>query len=144
MLILQIKKDIVQAMRDKDKAKLSTLRMLVATIEKKQIESKGGLTDLEVIESIGKNLKQLNQEIEALVNANRETTSQKIEKELLLSYLPQQLTEAELQSEVDVIVGLTKSQGQSMGVAMGIASTQFKGRADMKLVSKLVREGMMN
>lgn len=149
MLILQIKKDIREAMKNKDKAKLSTLRMLVATIEKKQIESKGGLTNLDVIESIGKNIKQLNQEIESIVTANRDNASEKIakleaEKNVLIEYLPKQLTPEELQMEVDSLVGLVKSQGGNMGVAMGIASTQFKGRADMKSVSKLVKEGMMN
>lgn len=147
MLILKIKKDIQEAMKNKDKDKLSTLRMLVATIEKKQIENKSVLTDLEVIESIGKNIKQLNQEIESVKLANREKSSEKIaklesEKDVLQEYLPQQLAQEELQMEVDSIVESVKSQGGNMGMAMGLATKQFKGRADMKAVSMLVKEGM--
>lgn len=145
MLITQIKQDVKQAMRDKDKAKLSTLRMLIATIEKKQIETKGILTDLEVIESISKNIKQLNQEIESIVTANRDNASEKIakldsEKEVLLSYLPKQLSEEEIRTHVTHALELI-SKGE-IASPMQYLSTKLKGKADMKLVNKLVKEGM--
>lgn len=145
MLITQIKEDVKKAMRNKDKAKLSTLRMLVATIEKKQIETKGILTDLEVIESIGKNIKQLNQEIESIVTANRDNASEKIakldaEKEVLLSYLPKQLTEDEIRIQVAHAIQLV-SQGEIKS-PMQYLSKELKGKADMQLVNKLVKEGM--
>jgi len=145
MLITQIKQDVKQAMRDKDKAKLSTLRMLVATIEKKQIETKGILTDLEVIESIGKNIKQLNQEIESIVTANRDNASEKIakldsEKEVLLSYLPKQLSEKEIGIYVAHALRLL-AEGEIKS-PMQYLSKELKGQADMQLVSKLVKEGM--
>ena len=145
-LVEIIQNDMKQAMRDKNKEKLSTLRMLLATIEKKKVEKKlklvTELAESDIIDSISKNVKQLDQEIESLINAGRDVTSQLAEKKVLSEYLPKQMTIDEITKEVSAIVKLVKSAGGNMGVAMKEASAKMKGKADMKLVSQLVKEGM--
>lgn len=145
-LVEIIQNDMKQAMRDKNKEKLSTLRMLLATIEKKKVEKKlklvTELAESDIIDSISKNVKQLDQEIESLINAGRDVTSQLAEKKVLSEYLPKQMTIDEITKEVGAIVKLVKSAGGNMGVAMKEASAKMKGKADMKLVSQLVKEGM--
>lgn len=145
-LVEIIQNDMKQAMRDKNKEKLSTLRMLLATIEKKKVEKKlklvTELAESDIIDSISKNVKQLDQEIESLINAGRDVASQLAEKKVLSEYLPKQMTIDEITKEVSAIVKLVKSAGGNMGVAMKEASAKMKGKADMKLVSQLVKEGM--
>lgn len=145
-LVEIIQNDMKQAMRDKNKEKLSTLRMLLATIEKKKVEKKlklvTELAESDIIDAISKNVKQLDQEIESLVSAGRDVASQLAEKKVLSEYLPKQMTIDEIAKEVSAIVKLVKSAGGNMGVAMKEASAKMKGKADMKLVSQLVKEGM--
>jgi uncharacterized protein len=149
MTLLQtIQKDMKDAMLNKEKEKLSTLRLLLATIEKKKVEKKlKDLTDVtnnDILESISKNIKVLDQEIESLENVGRDTSKQQAEKALLTTYLPKQLTQEEIEEQVRVIVSVTKRAGGNIGVAMKEASAKMKGKADMKLVSELVKKGMKN
>lgn len=145
-LIQTIQNNLLQAMHDREKEKVSTFRMLVATMEKKKVEKKlkvvTDLSESDVIDAIGKNIKQLDQEIESLVKAGRDTSKQQRERELLTTFLPKQLTMEEVEEQVNLIVNIVKQAGGNMGIAMSEASAKMKGKADMKLVSKLVREGM--
>lgn len=145
-LVETIQNDMKQAMRDKEKEKLSTLRMLLATVEKKKVEKKlklvTELAESDVIDAVSKNVKALDQEIDSLVKAGRDTSKQEAEKALLNTYLPKQLTAEEIQAEVNAIVKVVKSAGGNMGVAMKEVTAKMKGKADMKLVSQLVKEGM--
>lgn len=148
MLITTIQEDIKNAMLKKEKQKLTTLRLLLATIEKKKTEKKlkdiSELKDEDVLDAISKNLKTLDQEIDALQNVGRDTTKQEAEKELLMAYMPKQMNIEEIQEVVTAITSRVKEAGGNMGVAMKEATLEMKGKADMKLVSQMVKEGMKN
>src|SRR6185312_2098838 len=138
MLVEKIKSDIVSAMKSKDKEKLSTLRMLLAKIEKEKISLKlsdlSDLTDQQVESVVSSAIKELNKEIESYVAVGRTTESQEVEKEVLLSYLPKQLTEEEIKLEV---VNAVLSLDGGIGDIMKHLSSALQGKADMKLVSQL-------
>ncbi|EOO11296.1 GatB/YqeY domain-containing protein [Bacillus cereus] len=136
-MIKTIKDDMKQAMRDKNKVKLSTLRMLIASTEKERIASKvEELSSEAVITCINRELKAIGQEIEGLVLAGRDTSSQEEQKEILMEYLPKQLTEEEIAEKVREAT----ATAPNMGLAMKQLSAELKGKADMSLVSKLVKE----
>jgi uncharacterized protein len=138
-LINQIKADMKQAMRNKDKVTLSTLRMLLATIDNERIKLKRDLTDDDVITCINRNLKQLMQEIDSLADANRSIDNQLEQRAILVDYLPKQLTEEEVRALVREAVIEVKLEGGNFGQVMKQLS-DLKGKADMKFVSSLARE----
>lgn len=140
-LINKIKQDMVQAMKNKEKAKLTTLRMLLAKVEKEKVSLKlaevSDLTEVQVESVILKNIKELDKEIESYVQVGRDTSSQQTEKELLLTYLPTQLTESEIEFEVYVAIGMFRN-----GVIKNPMQhlSKLKGKADMVLVNKILKE----
>jgi hypothetical protein len=142
-MIDTLKNDMKQAMRDKNKEKLSTLRMLLATIETER--SKAGLgsvedfTEEQIIGFINRNIKALKQEIESLKNADRDFSKQEREIEVLTGYLPQQLDEIGIRLAVETAIrAINKTEG-TFGSLMGMLSI-LKGKADMGLVSKIAKE----
>jgi uncharacterized protein YqeY len=137
-MLEQIKADRITAMKNKDKAKRTTLQLLLAKLEKEQIALQTELTKEQIEVVINRSLKELDKEIESYKAVSRETTSQEAEKKLLLSYLPKQLTENEIRAEVKlanklVEDGVTKN-------AMQYLSNKLQGKANMGLVSKIVKE----
>lgn len=139
-MINQIKADMKQAMKDKNKVKLSTLRMLITTLDNERIKLKvEELSEDAILTCINRNLKQLDQEIESVKNAGRELGTQLEQKEVLMSYLPKQLTEEEVTLIVRQAVIEVKSEGENFGGVMKRLSG-LKGQADMKLVSKIAKE----
>lgn len=148
MLITTIQDDIKNAMLNKEKQKLITLRLLLATVEKIKVEKKvkdvTDLKDEDILNAISKNLKTLDQEIIPLERIGRDTSKQEAERELLMTYLPKQMSVEEIQKVVTAITSRVKEAGGNMGVAMKEATVEMKGKADMKLVSQLVKEGMKN
>lgn len=137
----QIKADSVQAMKAKETERLSTLRLLIAELEK-EMKTTGAteLSDEQTQTVISRQIKKLDKEIESYLAVGRGTASQEAEKALLQSYLPKQLTDEEIAGHVREVVGNVKTNGQNMGVAMKILSSSLKGKADMNKVSKMVKE----
>ncbi|NUJ17345.1 hypothetical protein FKN04_12220 [Bacillus glycinifermentans] len=144
----QIKKDTAQALKSKDKEKLSTLRLLVSKLEKEKVSLKlsniAELSDDQVQTVIRRNIKELDKEIEAYKAVDRDASSQEAEKQLLMSYLPKQLTESEIKNVVSSIVEYVKVSGGNIGMAMKLASQELKGKADMKLVNQIVKQSLNN
>lgn len=137
-LFNQIKEDAKQAMRAKEKEKLSTLRLLTAELEKEmKLTGVNELTDEQVQTVISRQIKKLDKEIESYVAVNRATEKQEAEKEVLFSYLPKQLTEAEIHNEILVALALVKS-GDIKNPMQYLS--KLKGKADMGLVSRIVKE----
>lgn len=141
-LLLNIKQDRITAMKTGDKATRETLQLLLAKIEKAQIENKAELTDEQVQAVVSKNIKELDKEMESYVAVGRGAESQEKEKELLLTYLPKQLTEDEIKEIVAKVAKNTAESGLKIGEAMKELSAILKGKADMKLVSKLAKEAL--
>ena len=141
-MILKLKQDMIQAMKDKDKVKVTTIRMLIASVEKERLElvRQGKLAlnavanDDIVLLCVKRNIKALKEQLTYLTTAGRDTTDQDKEMEVLMAYLPQQLTTEQIQEEVDKIV----KESPSIGAAMK-ALAHLKDNADMKEVSTLVK-----
>lgn len=146
MLKQQLRDELKQAMLAKDTIRTSVLRMLISGIGYYEIQ-KGGAgyeaTDEDVLTIIRKEVKQHKDSIEQFTDAGRKDLSDKETKELviLLSYLPAQMNEEEIEKLViDAINKTGASAPSDMGKIMGALMPQVKGKADGGLVSKIVKE----
>ena len=143
----KITEEIKNSLKNGDKDRVSALRLLLAAIKQKEIDSREQLSDLEVIQVITKLAKQRKESIDQYLKANRTDLAQKEELELkiLSSYLPSQLSDKEVEKVIDETLQEVGSTDKSeMGKIMGIITKKLKGRADMGKVSKLVREKLIS
>ncbi|PES54469.1 GatB/YqeY domain-containing protein [Bacillus thuringiensis] len=135
--VAEIKKDMIQAMKDKDTVRKTILRMLLATMEKERIALVVCELNTDQIQTcIRREIKAVDAEIEGLEMAGRDTSDKHVERKVLEEYLPKQLTEDEIKVHVNEVV----KDAANMGAAMKQLSGKLKGIADMGLVNKLVRE----
>lgn len=135
--------DMKDAMRAQDKARLSTIRMLLSAVKYKEIDLGKKLTDEEVIETITSMVKQRRDSIEQFAKAGRTDLVEKEEAELRLlqGYLPEQLTPEEIGAEIEKAVNEAGAAGmKDLGKVMKLLMPKVSGRADGKLVSDKVRE----
>ena len=139
----KITEEIKNSLKNGDKDRVSALRLLLAAIKQKEIDSREQLSDLEVIQVITKLAKQRKESIDQYQKANRTDLAQKEELELkiLSSYLPSQLSDKELKKVIEETLQEVGSTDKSeMGKIMGMLTKKLKGTADMGKVSKLIRE----
>lgn len=144
-LLLQIDQDLITAMKEKEEIKVSTLRMLKSALKNFEIQKKATLEESDIIKVIQSQIKSRHDSIALYKKGGREELAQKEEKEIeiLKNYLPQQLSEEEIRSKVAEIIKEVGAQNiQDMGKVMGKASQEFKGTADMSLVSRIVKESL--
>ncbi len=136
--------DLVKAMKEKDKELLSVLRMVKGAMMLEEINVKRELNDSEVLMVISKQIKTRKDSIAEFEKANRTDLIEKTQSEinLLEKYLPKQLTEEEIKKEVEKVIDMVKpTSSKDMGKVMKELSS-LRGKADMSLVSKLVKEMM--
>lgn len=139
----KILKDIVNAMKEKDKEKLSTLRLLKGAMQLEEINKKKELNDDEVIGLIAKQIKTRKESIEEFKKANRTDLIEKTEKEIeiLNLYMPEQLTEEEVLKEIDLAFSeVQPTSMKDMRSLMTILNPKLKGKADMSYVSKVIKD----
>lgn len=139
-----ILKDMRESMKSGDKEKLIILRLLVSSLENEKVNKKlstiDELKDEDVITIVQKQVKLLDQEIESLIKADRDTTRVVSQKSVVSAYLPKQLSEQELEDYINNKINeLNISSLGEQGKLMGILSKELKGKADLGLVSKIVR-----
>lgn len=137
-----INNDLKEAMKAKDTVKLGALRMLSAEIKKREIDKRSNLDDGEVQKAISTMLKQRQDSIEAFVKGNRPDLAEKekLEVDILSVYLPQQLSDAELEKLVVEAIQETGAQGPNdIGKVMKAVIAKAAGRADGKRVNELAR-----
>jgi uncharacterized protein len=130
------------AMKARDAVRVSTLRLAMAAAHNRQIELGHALTDAEVIEVLDRQVKQRRESIELYRKGGRPELADAEEAELavLREFLPEPLTDAELERLAREAVAATSAQGPAdMGRVMGALVPQTKGRADGRAVSELVR-----
>jgi hypothetical protein len=138
----QIRSDMKDAMRAGEKDRLSVIRMLLAAIQTREIETREDLSDNEVMQIVEKLIKQRKDSAKQFADAGRdERAAQELsEGEQLQAYLPEQLSEAELTSMLDEILAATgASSMKDMGKVMAALREQAQGRADMGALSALVK-----
>jgi uncharacterized protein len=141
----QIIEDMKAAMRAKDSAKLGTIRLLTAAMKQKEVDERIELTDAHVLAIIEKMIKQRKDSITQFEAGGRQdlADNEKAEMEVLSAYMPAAMPEAEIQAEVAAAVAATGAAGpQDMGKVMGVLKPKLAGRADMTVVSALVKAAL--
>ncbi len=142
----RITEDMKNAMRAKDSARLTTIRMLTAALKQKEVDERVTLTDADVLAIVDKLVKQRRDSIAQFEKAARTdlVDKEKAEIEVLSAYLPQALTEAEILEEIAATVAkLGVSGPQAMGKVMAELKPRMAGRADMTRVSALVKAALV-
>lgn len=135
--------DLTVAAKARDKLRLSTLRMLLAAIKNREIELRRELTEAELLDTVGKLIKQHQDSIEQFRRGGRDDLAEKEEAEarLLSAYLPEPLTPAQLAAKVDeAIARAGATSRRDMGKVMKLLLPEIAGRADGKAASDLVQE----
>ncbi|MGI5901674.1 MAG: GatB/YqeY domain-containing protein [Desulfitobacteriia bacterium] len=141
--------DMKVAMKAKEegKVRLSVIRMARAAIKNAELDKNCELDDAQVVEVLARELKMRRDAMEEFSKANRPDRVQElqIEADILMEYLPQQLTEEEIQHIAEEIIAETGAQGpKDLGKVMKIIAPRVKGRADGKLVNQIVRTLLSN
>ncbi len=144
-LLTDIKNDLKQAMLDKNHDVRDTIRMFLAELQRYEIDNKVEADDALAINIINKMIKQRNDSITQFLDGGREDLAKQEELELkiLSAYKPEQLSEEKVRSYVDdAINDLSANSMQDMGKVMGSLKPKLAGKADMGLVSKIVKESL--
>lgn len=143
MLKQEVEQQIKEALKAGEQLKLSTLRMLLASIQNEEIAKQKQLTDEDILPVVQRQIKQHRESIEAFTKGNRIELAQKEkdELEILNKFLPQQMNEEEIKKTVaEVLAGLPEIDKSNFGKAMGAVMAKVKGKADGGLVGRLVKD----
>lgn len=141
-MVEKLKKDMIDAMKSKDKERLTVIRMVKSAMDLEHIDHKREINDDLLIDVLNKQIKMRRDSIEEFKKASRDDLVEKTQAEvdILLAYLPEQLSEEEISLEIDKIFEDVQPTSQKdMGRIMKEASTKLKGKADMKLVSEIIK-----
>lgn len=138
----RITEDMKAAMRAKEVQRLSTIRLLLAALKQKEVDERVVLADADVLAIIEKLIKQRRDSISQYLAAKRQDLAdvESYELNLLQSYLPQQLSEEEILTEISrALAESGAASAKEMGKVMGILKSRLAGRVDMSRVSALVK-----
>ncbi|GAG59752.1 unnamed protein product, partial [marine sediment metagenome] len=139
--------DMKKALKGKEKLKLSTLRMFRAAIKNVEISKKDKLTEDEIVGIITNHLKKIEESLDMFTKGQRPELADKAKKEIEIvkKYLPEQLSEEEVGKIVkETIIKYGFKSLQDIGSAMKEIMPQLKGKADGKIVNKMVRDLLDN
>jgi uncharacterized protein YqeY len=142
-LITQIQNHVKDAMKAGDRLKLTTLRMLVAAIKQKEIDTRSDLSDDDIISIIEKQMQQRLEAAEQYEAAGRNELFEKEsqEAEILKAYLPEKMGEEEVKGMIEKIISeMGEISMKEMGNVMSALKDQAGSKIDMKLASQMVRE----
>ena len=146
-LLDNINKDLKDSILSKNIVVRDTLRMLISEIKKYEIDNRVEADNAEISELINKNVKQRRDSIEQFKNGGRDDLVKNEQEQLnvILKYLPEQLSTEEINSIINEgIKAVSASNIQDMGKLMGYLKPKFEGKADMSIVSKLVKGRLTN
>jgi len=141
----QISDDMKAAMRAKEAGKLSTIRLLLADIKRKEVDEQIELSDAQVVAVVEKMIKQRKDSITQFEAGGRADLAdiEKAELAVLATYMPAGLSDEEVAAEVTAAVAASGAAGpQDMGKVMAVLKPKLAGRADMTVVSALVKKAL--
>ena len=139
----RLMEDMKVSMRNKETLRKSVITMIRASVKQKEVDDRVDVTDDDVIELIAKQLKQRNDALVEFEKAEREDliTQTKAEIEILASYLPQQLTDEELEVVVrDAVAEVNAQSIKDMGKIMGKVMLVAKGKVDGRRINEMVKK----
>ncbi len=142
----KITEDMKAAMRAKESEKLATIRLLTAAIKQREVDERIELSDEQVLAVLEKMLKQRKDSITQFEAGGRQDLAdiEKAEITVLSAYMPAQLSDADVQAEVQAAVVQVGAAGpQDMGKVMGVLKNKLAGRADMTAVSAMVKAALV-
>ncbi|HEX6793740.1 MAG TPA: GatB/YqeY domain-containing protein [Casimicrobiaceae bacterium] len=141
----RITDDMKDAMRAKAAARLSAIRLLLAAIKQREVDERKALTDADVVAVIDRMVKQRKDSITQFDAGNRPdlANAERAELAILEAYLPQRMSDAEIDTAIEAAIASARSAGASgpalMGKVMAALKPQLAGRADMAQVSAKVK-----
>lgn len=137
-----IKADMKEAMKSRDKERLATIRLMQAEFKRVEVDERIELDEARVLAILDKMVKQRRDSQQQFLDAGREelAAQEASEIDVIQSYLPEQLSDDELDSLIDAAIAAAGGEGmQAMGAVMGQLKPQLQGRADMGAVSQKVK-----
>jgi uncharacterized protein YqeY len=138
----RVQEDMKAAMRAKDAARLSAVRLLLAAMKQKEVDERIELADADVLGIIEKMVKQRRESIAQYEKAARQDLAdqEKFEIGVLQAYLPQQMSEAEIAQAIAAALAESGAGGvKDMGKVMALLKPRLAGRADLGKVSAQVK-----
>ncbi len=142
-MVEQLNKDMIEAMKAKDKDRLTVIRMVKAALKQEQIDHKKEINDDLLIDVVNKQIKMRKDSITEFEKGGRKDLVDKTQAEIdvLMKYLPEQLSHDEVVKIIDEVFAEVKpSSVKDMSKVMKEATAKLKGKADMKEVSTIVKE----
>lgn len=142
-LVDRLTADMKTAMKSQDKLALSVIRMMRSEVKYAEISKGGPLSEEDVLEVLSRESKKRRDSIDEYKKGNRDDVAAQLEKEveIISTYLPEQLSHAEIESIIDEAITETKvSSIKEMGKLMSAVMPKVKGRADGKIVNQIVKE----
>ena len=142
-MVEKLKQDMIDAMKNKEKERLTVIRMVKAAMDQEHIDKKREINDELLIDVVNKQIKMRKDSISEFEKAGRNDLVEKTQGEvdILMVYLPEQLSLEEVSKIIDDIFAEVKPEGQKdMGKVMKEATAKLKGKADMKEVSNIIKE----
>lgn len=142
-MVEKLKQDMIEAMKNKEKERLTVIRMVKAAMDQEHIDRKREINDELLIDVVNKQIKMRKDSISEFEKGGRSDLIEATQKEvdILMNYLPEQLSIEEVKDIISAIFDEVKPVGQrDMGKVMKEATSQLKGKADMKEVSNIIKE----
>ncbi|MGZ8192873.1 MAG: GatB/YqeY domain-containing protein, partial [Methylobacter sp.] len=141
----RIKEDMKASMKSGNKSRLGVIRLMLAAIKQVEVDERIELDNDRVILVLDKMLKQRRESIRQFADAGRNDLVAVEEAEILViqDFLPQALTEAEIDSLIEEAIAESGAQSvKDMGKVMGLLKTKMQGRADMSVVSTKIKAAL--
>lgn len=138
----QLENDLKDAMRERDKIRLTVLRLLKSALKNYEIEVGHELSTQEILGVLQKEAKKRQEAAEAYEKAGREEQAQEERAELkaIDHYLPDQMSEADVKKVVAEVVAAAPADQRQMGPLIGQVRAKTQGQADGALIARLVQE----
>jgi uncharacterized protein YqeY len=143
VFVKRIQDDLKSAMKARDKARTSTLRMLITELKNAELKDRKELEEDQEIAILGSYARKCRESLAEFEKAGRDelVEESKAELEIVKAYLPKQMDEGEIRGEISVIIEETGASGpRDMGRVMGMMMKKFKGKVDGGVVKEIVEE----
>ena len=146
-MVEKLKEDMIKAMKEKDKNTLAVIRGVKAAMDKERIDNNREINEELLIDVVNREIKMRKDSISEFEKGGRNDLAEQYQSEvdILMGYLPPQLSSEEINKVIDEIFDEVKPEGpKSMGLVMKEAAAKLKGQADMKEVSNIIKEKLSN
>ncbi|WP_100488637.1 GatB/YqeY domain-containing protein [Sporolactobacillus pectinivorans] len=141
-LVDRLNSDMKQAMKARDKVRLSVIRMIKTALQNESIKKMKELSEDEVLAVLSRELKQRKDSLQEFENAGRQDLVEEVSNEIAIvqTYMPEQLSEEDIKSIIDETISEVGAGSKAdIGKIMKVIMPKLKGRADGSLVNRLVR-----